>query len=868
MKIKLLLFLVLFSVLKINAQTNKELADKYLKVKGEVYFSFTANNFKEIQELASIISFERSTNITNPLTINANANKKGFDKFLAFKLPFTVDKKQNEPKEVVMFDPKIHKKGISEKNAAYTLTFPLTAYPTYAQYAQQMADFANDHPTLAQLVDIGGTAQDVSGGDKRLLFIKLSDNVTTQEQEPRVMYTSSMHGDEIAGYPMMLSLIDYFITAYNDTGHADHARVKNLLDNSEVWINPLANPDGTYYNDATNTSVANAIRGNGNVIDLNRNYPVPSGNLHPDGEAYQTETLNFMTLEGSTHFVLSANLHGGAEVVNYPWDYTLDRHPDDTWWQLVSKEYADNVQADGPAGYFTDVTASGYTHGGDWYVIAGGRQDYMNFERHTKEFTLEVSSTKTIPANQIQNHWNYNREALIDYLVQGTYGFRGVVKDAPTGTPIKAKVTLVGHDALGSWVETELPFGDYYRPINAGTYDILYEADCYQSYTLANQTIADYQTIVLGDINLIPATDSAPTNLTTSSITTTTATLGWDDAGVTSYDIRYRVIGSSTWIDVIDIATTNYTITGLTASTNYEVQVRSKCGASTSVYTSSINFTTDPPVPCTGTVVSSYPYSESLEGGIGDWTQGVNGSEDDIDWTPISGGTPSTNTGPTTASDGTEYLYTEASTNVTPAGSPNKRAELISPCFDLSGFKNAQFSFDYHWYGSNIDLATLTVEVSDDNGTYYTNLFTKTGVSSNSWVSSGNLDLTAYNGQTIKLKITGETGDGWSSDMAIDNFSLIAEVDNALGIEDELLSEFVVYPNPVRNGEVTLRMPTEITDFTVLISNVFGQKVYQKEVTSNYNNIHKVPTANMQSGIYFITVSTNLGKATKKLIIQ
>ncbi|WP_456378595.1 M14 family zinc carboxypeptidase [Lutibacter sp.] len=865
MKIKLLLFFVLFAVLKINAQTNRELADKYLKERGELVFTFTANNFDEARKLSSIISFDHGQDRNNPLTIKAIANQKNFNNFLKFNLPFTVDKKQNEPKEVVMFEPKIHKKGILEKNAAYTLTFPLTAYPTYAQYAQQMADFANDHPTIAQLIDIGGTAQGAGGGDKRLLFIKLSDNVTTQEQEPRVMYTSSMHGDEIAGYPMMLSLIDYFITAYNDTGHTDHTRVKNLLDNSEVWINPLANPDGTYFNDATNTSVANAIRGNGNVIDLNRNYPVPSGNLHPDGEVYQTETVNFMTLEASTHFVLSANLHGGAEVVNYPWDYTLNRHPDDTWWQLVSKEYADNVQADGPAGYFTDVTASGYTHGGDWYVIAGGRQDYMNFERHAKEFTLEVSSTKLIAANQIQNHWNYNREALIDYLVQGTYGFRGVVKDASTGTPIKAKVTLVGHDALGSWVETELPFGDYYRPINAGTYDILFEADCYQSFTLTNQTIADYQTVVLADINLTPATASAPINLTASSITTTTATLGWNDAGVTSYDIQYRIVGSPTWTSASS-ATNSLDLTGLTASTNYEFQVRSIC-LTASNYSSSSTFTTFSIGQCVGDYITSFPYIESFENGVGLWTQSTT---DDIDWTINSGGTPSSNTGPTTASDGTWYLYTEASTNVTPAGSPYKQAVFLSPCFDLSGFKNAQFSFDYHWYGSNIDLATLAVEVSNDNEVSYISLFDKGtgGASLNSWVSSGNLDLTAYNGQTIKLKIIGVTGDGWASDMAIDNFSLTAEVDVPLGIEDELLSEFVVYPNPVTNGEIKLRMPSEIADFTILILNVFGQKVYQKEVTSNYNTLHKVPTANLQSGIYFVTVSTNLGKATKKLIIQ
>ena len=106
--------------------------------------------------------------------------------------------------------------------------------------------------------------------------------------------------------------------AYNNTGHADHARVKNLIDNSEVWINPSANPDGTYYNDPTNTSVANARRANDNSIDLNRNYPDNIIGPHANGHtAYELETQHFMSFEDTYKFVLSANFHGGTEVVNY-----------------------------------------------------------------------------------------------------------------------------------------------------------------------------------------------------------------------------------------------------------------------------------------------------------------------------------------------------------------------------------------------------------------------------------------------------------------------------------------------------------------------------------------------------------------------
>jgi hypothetical protein len=53
----------------------------------------------------------------------------------------------------------------------------------------------------------------------------------------------------------------------------------------------------------------------------------------------------------------------------------------------------------------------------------------------------------------------------------------------------------------------------------------------------------------------IPCVTSVPNNLSVASITATTATANWDLIPSATYDLRYRVIGSPTWIDVMDIAT-------------------------------------------------------------------------------------------------------------------------------------------------------------------------------------------------------------------------------------------------------------------------------------------------------------------------
>ena len=90
----------------------------------------------------------------------------------------------------------------------------------------------------------------------------------------------------------------------------------------------------------------------------------------------------------------------------------------------------------------------------------------------------------------------------------------------------------------------------------------------------------------------IPCQTDVPVNVSTSSITATEATVTWDAIPSATYDLRYRVSGSTTWTDILDITTSSYTITNLLATTTYEVEVRSKCDTATSSYSSTINFTT------------------------------------------------------------------------------------------------------------------------------------------------------------------------------------------------------------------------------------------------------------------------------------
>jgi len=316
-----------------------------------------------------------------------------------------------------------------------------------------------------------------------LLAVIISANPGLQEDEPEVLLTSTIHGDETTGYVLTLRLIDHLLSGYGSNND-----ITDLVDSTEIWINPLANPDGTFR--GGDDTVTGAIRfyttttGGSTGVDGNRNFPSmpsdddPNGSDHPDGLSWWPETEAMMALAASETFVLSANFHGGAEVVNYPWDTVSRHHPDDDWFIQLSSDWADLAQADGPGGYMTSPYNNGITNGYDWYQTFGSRQDWVTFFHGGREVTIELSNTKLVAANELEDYWQWNRRALLDFIGHAHHGIRGVVTDQ-YGEPLAATVEVVGVDreADGSMARTDPDIGDFHRLLLPGLYDLEIRAD-------------------------------------------------------------------------------------------------------------------------------------------------------------------------------------------------------------------------------------------------------------------------------------------------------------------------------------------------------------------------------------------------------
>ncbi len=390
--------------------------------------------------------------------------------------------------------------GFLAKNIAYT-TVPQTRanvqmaqnyeqmtanwnrYPTYNTYLAMMDTFRTRYPNLCEI----DTILAATPGNHKILCAHISNDLNDNGGKPSVFYISTIHGDEVVGYYMMLRLIDYLLTNYNTDSY-----VTELVNNIDLWICPLHNPDGTYYtsNNQINESPT-SIRYNRHWEDLNRVFPEAGQTIAKSD--YEPEVEAMMTFMSAHNFTLATNLHGGAEVFNYPWDkwMTWQRsHADAAWWNYVGRNFADTCHLFN-ANFMTEED-NGVTEGGDWYVITGSMQDYHNWYLGTRHVTIEVSDSKVLSSNKLPNYWGYIKRSFLNFIAEADNGIHGTVTDSITGEPLQALVYIVNHDLDHSYVETAMPHGDYHRPIKAGQYAVTYSAEGYLPKTIVTN-IADGQ---------------------------------------------------------------------------------------------------------------------------------------------------------------------------------------------------------------------------------------------------------------------------------------------------------------------------------------------------------------------------------------
>lgn len=266
-------------------------------------------------------------------------------------------------------------------------------YPTFERIEKDLKEIAQANPSITKLYSIGKSVK------KRDLWVmKLSKNAPVDDNRPEFKYIANMHGDEIVGRELMLRFIKDCVNNYGSD-----PRITNLLDKFQIHILVSMNPDGA----------AAGTRANAQQVDLNRDFPDFSTSDNQDKTGNRApETQAVMKWQGEHKFKLSANFHGGAEVVNYPWDTVPDRFPEEDTIKKLSLEYANN------APYIAASTAfeNGITNGYAWYEVNGGMQDWSIYWRGDFQVTIELSNDKWPEYSMIDYYYDQNRPALIGFI--------------------------------------------------------------------------------------------------------------------------------------------------------------------------------------------------------------------------------------------------------------------------------------------------------------------------------------------------------------------------------------------------------------------------------------------------------------------
>ncbi|XP_070574182.1 carboxypeptidase D-like [Ptychodera flava] len=360
----------------------------------------------------------------------------------------------------------------------------------YKAMKKLLRTVSRDCPNITRLYNIGKSAE-----GRLLLVMELSDNPGKHEiGEPEFKYIGNMHGNEVSGRAILIFLVQYMCERYK----AGNPRIVKLIDNTRIHIMPSMNPDGfeisyDYLKDHGNSHWTMG-RSNTEGRDLNRDFPDLNVIVYENERTGKQNINNHLGYQGMYDdrgvetkavmrwleeypFVLSANLHDGEIVANYPYDLSRNPYastyassPDDRVFRHLALTYSTahkrmrNRKSACKGGKFP----GGITNGAAWYSVEGGMQDFNYLATNCFEITLELGCSKFPKPSKLRKKWDDNLEALLLYMEQVHMGIKGLVTDTNNNSIANATIEV---DTINHHI-TSLKSGEYWRLLTPGLYRV------------------------------------------------------------------------------------------------------------------------------------------------------------------------------------------------------------------------------------------------------------------------------------------------------------------------------------------------------------------------------------------------------------
>ncbi len=390
-------------------------------------------------------------------------------------------------------------------------------FHNYAETNAELNQIVADHPSIAQLFNIGTSYE-----GRTMYGVKISDNVATDENEPEILFNGNQHAREHLTTEQALYLANILTNEYGST-----SQITNLVNGREFWIIPMVNPDGVEYDIATGSYRSwrknrQPNTGSSNVgTDLNRNwgyqwgccggssgstgsetYRGPSAFSAPETQRIRDFVLS-RRIGGVQQIKVNVDIHTYSELILWPYGYkTADTGADMTVDQRNT--FATIGQQMANTNGYTPEQAS------DLYIADGTIIDWMFNNQGIFSYTFELYPTQFggggfyPPDEQIAPQTQRNRAAFLMLSEYADCVYRAIGKESQycgvPGAPVVAnpgnQASVVGtavtlnNSATGgtppyTWSATGLPPGLSINastgqitgtPTTAGTYSVTVSA--------------------------------------------------------------------------------------------------------------------------------------------------------------------------------------------------------------------------------------------------------------------------------------------------------------------------------------------------------------------------------------------------------
>lgn len=328
-------------------------------------------------------------------------------------------------------------------------------YHTYASMVPYLRGLVAKNPQIASLHDIGDSWEKTQNkADRDLWMVRIGNNAPGSK--PGIVFFGNHHARELVTVEIPLRLISHLIENYGKD-----PEVTDLVDNREILIVPMVNPDGHIQaeqgaNWRKNTDDADLITSmarSGAGVDLNRNYgyrwDTGGSDDDPRGETYhgrapfsepETQATRDLMLRHPNLKVMMS-YHSFSNLILWPWGHSYDPTPDGAKLEAIGKKLA---------------SWNGYKpeQASDLYIASGVTDDWSYGERNMLSFTTEIGSWADgfdPPFSKVNKFWQENLPGAM-YLIRlaGESNSAFGPTFTPMGRQLVAKSDAAGTPVVGA----------------------------------------------------------------------------------------------------------------------------------------------------------------------------------------------------------------------------------------------------------------------------------------------------------------------------------------------------------------------------------------------------------------------------------